>query len=105
VDTLPTVQIELTVEADTQGMGPLATARAGTIQYIRLSAVSTVLAGAATAKYQLLIDMAGKITGIAGPADDSGLKVVTYTFDAINDAAWGSGKFLTIALQNKTAAL
>src|SRR3954454_24687330 len=53
VETAPTVQIELTVEADSQGMGPLPTARAGTIQYIRLSAVSTVLAGAATAKYQM----------------------------------------------------
>lgn len=105
VETPPTVQIELTVEADSQGMGPLPTARAGTIQYIRLSAVSTVLAGAATAKYQLLIDMAGKITNIAGPDDNDGIKAVTYTFDAMYDAAWGSGQFLKIQLQNKTATL
>jgi hypothetical protein len=105
VETAPTAQIELTVEADTQGMGPLVTARAGTIQYIRLSAVSTVLAGAATAKYQLLIDMAGKITDIAGPTDTDGIKSVTYTFDAMYDSAWGSGQFMTIGYQSKTAAL
>ena len=99
------MQIELTVEADSQGMGPLPTARAGTIQYIRLSAVSTVLAGAATAKYQLLLDMAGKITGIAGPDDQDGIKAVTYTFDAMYDAAWGGGQYLTIGYQNKTPAL
>lgn len=105
VETPPTVQIELTVEADSQGMGPLVTARAGTIQYIRLSAVSTVLAGAATAKYQLLIDMAGKITGIAGPDDTDGIKSVTYTFDAMYDSAWGSGQFMKVQLQNKVASL
>jgi hypothetical protein len=105
VETLPTCQMELTVEADTQGMGPLVTARAGTIQYIRLEAVSTVLAGAATAFYSMQIDMAAKITGIAGPTDNDGVKAVTYTFDAMYDAAWLSGTYLRVLYQNKTAAL
>jgi hypothetical protein len=105
VETPPTVQIELTVEADSQGMGPLVTARAGTMQYIRLSAVSTVVAGAGTAKYQMIIDMAGKITNIAGPDDQDGIKAVTYTFDAMYDSAWSSGTYLTIGVQNKVAAL
>src|SRR6266496_1683054 len=105
VETPPTVQIELTVEADSQGMGPLVTARAGTIQYLRLSAVSTVLAGAGTAKYQMIIDMAGKITDIKGPDDQDGIKAVTYTFTAMYDSAWSSGTYLTIGLQNKTASL
>jgi hypothetical protein len=51
------------------------------------------------------IDMAGKITNIDGPSDADGIKAVTYTFDAMYDAAWGSGQFLTIGLQNKTATL
>jgi hypothetical protein len=105
VETRPTVEIELTVEADSQGMGPLVTARAGTTQYIRLSAVSTVVAGAGTAKYQLVIDCAGKITGISGPDDSDGIKAVTYTFSAVYDSAWASGTYLTIGLQNKTATL
>lgn len=105
VETPPTVEVELTVEADSQGMGPLVTARAGTIQYIRLSAVSTVNAGAATAKYQMLIDMAGKITAISGPDDTDGIKTVTYTFSGMYDSAWSSGTYLTIGVQNKVAAL
>lgn len=105
VEIEPTIQVELTVEADSQGMGPLVTARAGTIQYIRLSAVSTVLAGAATAKYQLLIDVAGKISAINAFDDSDGVKVLTYTFDAIYDAAWSTGLFCKVQAQSKTASL
>lgn len=105
VEIQPTYQIELTVAADSQGMGFLANARAGETRYIRLAAVSTELAGAASAKYQLLIDMAGKVSAINAFDDNEGVKVLTYTFDAVLDAAWGSGQFLTVGLQNKTAAL
>lgn len=105
VDTAPTVQIDLTMEMDSQGGSTFALARLGTTSYIRLAAVSTVLAGAAAAKYQLVIDMAGKITAIAGPDDTDGIKTVTYTFDAIYDSTWASGTFLTIGAQNKTTAL
>src|SRR5262245_62012978 len=99
----PTVQVEITVEADTQGMGYLANARAGTTVYLRLSAVSTLLAGAATAKYQLWIDVAGKVSAINAFDDSDGVKVLTYTFDAVYDSGWA--KAFTIALQNKTATL
>ena len=100
----PTVQIELTVEADSTGMAELVNARAGTTRYIRLSATSTVLAGS-TQFYDLVIDMAGKISDIKAFDDNDGVKVLTYTFDAIYDAAWGSGQYLTVRLTNKTASL
>ncbi len=103
VEVEPTVQMELTVAADTQGMGFLTNARAGDTRFLRMAAVSTALAGAATAKYQLLIDMAGKISNINAFDDEEGVKVLTYTFDAVYDATWA--KYLTIGLQNKTAAL
>jgi hypothetical protein len=99
----PTVQMELTMAADSQGMGFLTNARAGDTRYIRLSAVSTVNAGAATAKYDLLIDMAGKVSNIAAFDDNEGVKVLTLTFDAVYDAAWGSGQFLKVQYTNKTA--
>jgi len=105
VETRPTAQIELTMEADTQGMAPLPLARAGTMSYIRLSAVSTVLAGAGTAKYQMIIDAAGKITNVAGPDDTDGIKTVTYTYDLMFDSSWSSGTYLTIGVQNKVASL
>jgi hypothetical protein len=100
----PAVQMELTMSADTQGMAPLVNARAGSTVYIRLSAVSTVLAGS-TQFYDMFIDMAGKVSNIEAFDDNDGNKVLTYTFDAIYDANWSTGKYLEIRLTNKTAAL
>ena len=108
VNTEPAVQMELTVAADSQGMGFLADARLGTTKYIRMAAVAPAaygFAGAVSAPYQLLIDMAGKISNIAAFDDSDGVKVLTYTFDAVYDAAWGSGRYLRIQAQNKVSAL
>ena len=108
VETAPTVQIELKMEADTQGMGFLPNARAGDTRYVRLAAVAPAAygyAGAGTAPYEILIDMAGKISAISGPDDDDGIKTVTYTFESIYDAGWSSGTYLQIQVQNKISAL
>jgi hypothetical protein len=109
VNTEPAVQIELTMAADTQGMGFLADARLGSTKYLRLKAeapgASYGFAGAATATYHLIVDMAGKVSNIAAFDDSDGIKVATFTFDAIYDAAWGSGRYLRIQAQNKVAAL
>jgi hypothetical protein len=99
------VQIELTMAADSSGMGYLTNARAGDTRYIRLAAVSTENAGNTSAKYDLLIDMAGKISNVAAFDDNEGVKVLTYTFDAVYDAAWGSGQFLTVRNTNQITAL
>jgi len=103
VEIEPTVEIELTVAADSVGMGYLTDARAGSTRYIRLAAVSTVNAGQGVAKYDLLIDMAGKISDINAFDDSDGIKVLTYTFSAVYDTAWGS--YLKIQNTNKTTAL
>lgn len=109
VNTEPAIQIELTVAADTQGMGLLADARLGSTKYIRLAAIAPGatygFAGATTATYQLLIDMAGKISDINAFDDEDGVKVLTYTFDAVYDSAWSTGRYLRIQLQNKTTTL
>jgi hypothetical protein len=105
VQTEPTVQIELTMAADSAGMGYLTNARAGDTRYIRLSAVSTENAGATAAKYDLKIDMAGKISNIAAFDDNDGVKVLTYTFDAVYDAAWGTGQFLLVTNTNQITSL
>jgi hypothetical protein len=105
VQSEPTVQMELTVAADSTGMGLLTNARAGDTRYLRLSAVSTENAGSTAAKYDLLIDMAGKISNIAAFDDNEGVKVLTYTFDAVYDLAWGTGQFLTVRNTNQVSAL
>lgn len=109
VNQEPAIQIELTVAADTQGMVPLADARLGTTKYIRLAAIapgaSYGFAGAVSATYHLIIDQACKVSNVDAFGDEEGLKTVTYTFDAIYDAAWGSGRYLRVQLQNKVTAL
>lgn len=105
VQTEPTVQIELTAAADSQGMGFLTNARAGDTRYIRLAAVSTELAGNTAARYDLLISMAGKVSAVNAFDDNEGVKVLSYTFDAVYDAAWGTGQFLTVQNTNRTSAL
>jgi hypothetical protein len=49
--------------------------------------------------------MAGKISNIAAFDDNEGVKVLTYTFDAVYDSAWGSGQFLTVRNTNQVSAL
>jgi hypothetical protein len=109
VNTEPTVQIELTVAADTQGMGFLADARLGSTKYIRLQAeapgASYGFAGATTATYHLKIDMAGKVSAINAFDDNEGVKVLTYVFDAVYDSAWSTGRYLRVQAQNKVTAL
>lgn len=108
VNSEPAIQMELTMEADTQGMGPLADARLGTTKYIRLAAIAPAAygyAGATTAPYELIIDMACKVSAINAFDDTDGIKTLTYTFDAVYDSAWSTGRYLRIQLQNKVAAL
>ena len=105
VNLEPTVQIELTVAADSSGMAYLTNARAGDTRYIQLSAVSTENAGAAAAKYDFLVKMAGKISNIAAFDDQDGVKVLTYTFDAVYDTAWSTGKYLEVVVTNQEATI
>ena len=53
----------------------------------------------------MIIDMAGKITAIAGPDDQDRDQGCRYAFDAMYDSAWASGAYLTIGVQNKVTAL
>jgi hypothetical protein len=109
VNTMPSVQMELTMAWDTQGAVPLADARLGTVKYIRLQAeapgASYGFAGATTATYHLKIDMAAKVSNISGPDDFDGVKTITYTFDAFYDTAWSAGRYLRVQAQNRVAAL
>lgn len=108
VNLEPAIQMELTVAADSQGMGLLADARLGSTKYLRLAAVAPAaygFAGAVSAPYELLIDMAGKVSGINAFDDQDGVKILSYTFDAIYDPAWSTGRYLRVQLQNKVTAL
>lgn len=103
VQTEPTIQLELTLERDSQGMGFLTTARAGTTQFVRVNCVSTILAGSATVFYTFRIDFAGKISSGYSKDDNDGIDVATWTLDAVYDTNWA--KYQQLLLINKVAAL
>lgn len=109
VEIEPTIQMEITVAADSQGMGFLANARLGETRYLRMAAIapgaSYGFAGAATVAYTVMIDMAGKISNINAFDDQDGIKVLTYTFDAVLDTAWATGRYCLVTVYNKVSAL
>jgi hypothetical protein len=96
VETEPTAQLELTAEYDTQGAQFFTQARAGATKYVRVEAVSTVLAGASTAYHKLTIDFAGKISAVGGFSDSDGVRVVQWTMDAVDDATAGYAHKVTL---------
>lgn len=96
VETEPTAQMELTAEYDTQGSQFFTQARAGATKYIRVEALSTVLAGAATAFHRLTIDFAGKISAVGGFSDSDGVRVIQWTLDAVDDATAGYAHKVTV---------
>jgi hypothetical protein len=103
VATVPTVEMELNFEYDTQGAASSFTPiRAGTTRFIRASALSTELAGAATRFYDLRVDMAAKCSAISFDETD-GVRTVTSTWQAVYDSTWA--KFISIRNTNQLAAL
>lgn len=105
VEVVPTVQMELTAEADTAGMAFLTNIRAGSTVYVRLEAISTVLAGAASAFYKVWFDMAGKVSSMGGFDDNDGVKVINWTIDGVTDSTFSATAFSRVTVVNTLAAL
>lgn len=105
VETVPTVEMELQAEADTAGMAFLTNIRAGSTVYVRLEAISTVLAGAASAFYKVWFDMAGKVKALPGFDDADGVKVVNWQIGAVADSTFSATAFSRVTVVNTLAAL
>ena len=105
VELVPTVEMELQAEADTSGMAFLTAVRAGATKYIRLEAISTVLAGAATAFYKVWIDGAMKVNSVGGFDDAEGVRVVNWTLGAVADSTFSATAFTRVTVVNTLAAL
>jgi hypothetical protein len=97
--------MELQAEADTAGMAFLTAVRAGATKYIRLEAISTVLAGAATAFYKVWIDGAMKVNSVGGFDDAEGVRVVNWTLGAVADSTFSTTAFTRVTVVNTLAAL
>jgi hypothetical protein len=95
VEVEPTVQFTFMVEADTQGMTPLASLRTGTSQFVRLKATSVDLAGVGN-PYSVQFDLAGKVSALSNFQDSDGVYAIEYTWDVVYDATWGNALLATI---------
>ncbi len=105
VDTVPTVETELTMEADSAGMAFLTAARAGATKYVRLEALSTVLAGTVSSYHKIWIDMACKVSAFPGFEDVDGVKVNKVTLKNVLDSTFSATAFGRITVVNTIAAL
>lgn len=103
VEAEPNAQIEMLMEADTQGMTPLATARAGSTKFLRVKATSPTLAGAATEPYSLSWDAAVKISEPQDFSDEDGVYAIGWQMDMVHDVGWG--KAMVVSLVNKELTL
>jgi len=103
VESEPTTEVTLSMEADVAGMAQLAQMRAGSTKFLRVACTSATLAGSATAKYALVWDSAVKIKDVGDFSDEDGVYAIEWTFEVVYDAGWT--KALTIDLTNKETTL
>lgn len=103
LETLPKCTVELTMEADAAGLGPMAAMQAGTSRYLRIRNLSSTLAGAATQMYEFNLDFCGQVSEVSDFGDDQEVYTIGWTFEATVDPAWPSspGQAFRINLINK----
>lgn len=101
VEADPTSELKLTLEANAEGMGPLAVLRAGQTRFVRVEAVGATIAGADTFRFRH--DMAVKVKSPSDFGDKDGLVTEPWTFDVVHDPGWGKSQ--TFELINTLTAL
>lgn len=103
IETEPTAEAHLMVEADATGMGLLPVLRAGATRFMRIEAVSAELIGAGPATYKLWIDLAVKINAGIDFEDQEGIYAADYPLTIVHDGVWG--KPFVVTLTNSLATL
>ena len=102
VESEPTGEVKIMMEADAAGMGLLTTMRAGDTKFIRIEAVGPQI-GAGPATYKLTIDTAVKITDVSDIRDEDNIIAVEWTGQFTHDSTWT--KAFNISLINALTAL
>lgn len=104
IESEPDLTLNLTMEADSQGMIPLTALRAGTRKFIRIEAVgATFSAPDAAASYKLTLDTAVEVVDTGGFNDNDGLFTIDWSFVGVNDGTWA--KPFQIEVTNLQTAL
>jgi hypothetical protein len=101
VETKPTLEMKLTVEADSQGMGFLPLLRAGSNTFIRVEFTGPIIEG--VLPYLLRIDLAAKVTAMGNYSDEGGVYATEFTLTGTPDPTWN--KTLSVLVRNQQTAL
>lgn len=101
VETEPTVRLELTVEADAEGMGHLTRLRTGDTRFVRFRAVGSTI-GAGPETHEARFDFAAKVSAIADLTDEQEVIATKVTLDAFHDSGWGKA-FQAYIVNQQTA--
>src|SRR5690606_10741268 len=78
VETDPTLQLELTVEADAAGMALLEAARAQEKRYVRIEAVGPDIDGTSV-PHSLVVDLVTRVSAVGEFADEQGVYAIQFT--------------------------
>lgn len=101
VETEPSTQLKLKLEADEQGMAMLDKMRRGTKAFIRFKATGDQIE--TNINYLIQLDMCGTVGDVSEFSDEDGLYTIEWTFNATYDGTWG--KALTCDVVNTLASL
>jgi len=101
VESEPTAEATLMLEADATGMGLLTQMRAGTTKWLRIKYEGATIES--TYKYTLQLDVPLKISAVNSLGDQEGVYAVEYTAQAVYDATWAKPFEFTVI--NQVSAL
>lgn len=96
IETEPTAEGHLMVEADSTGMGFLTQLRAGSTRFLRIEVVDTALIGAGPATYKAWFDFAIKFNAANEFSDEDGCYAMDWPFTIVHDPTWGKAFLFTI---------
>lgn len=88
VETEPSLEVKVLMEADAAGMGLLTNLRASSSKFVRIEAInSTELE--TDIYYTLTIDTAGQVVDVSDFSDEDGVYAIEWTLRGVHDATWG----------------
>jgi hypothetical protein len=106
IELVPTLTLDVSMEADAAGMAFLTTVRASATTFVRVEATGPQI-GAGPGTYSFLLYMPMKIVNTGGFKDDAGLYTIDWQAVGVYDATFndGAGGALELTIVNATATL
>lgn len=101
VELVPTTQLVIKMQANSEGLAYLTQLRNGGTVFFRIKAVGATISSAE--EYEFTMDFAGKISAASELSDSEGVYAVTWTWDAVPELS--NGGALEIAVVNNVTAL